>query len=693
MKRTELWRPADYNLAELDEDFCVYDSITIHSEKNGHTYTVQADGYLAGGGESAVYRAVDEEGGLYAVKFYRYTSVDPTVLAEHDKVCLFLEEAACAENHLLGIVAHGVTPIDTGVTVREYRYEVLPYIENPNSLGSMGKLTAKQIAEILPQMLQGIETLHNNGFLHLDVKPDNWIFLKQGRRAFVVLTDMGAALSIAVKDKAAFVRHKPQAITPAFAAPEIVGYQEACFGSDLYSLGLTILSMNGRTFDNELRIGLRTFHEAVNRLVRTGRVLDLPEKPSPLEYALNHLALGLLQEHPDDRFTLKHVAEFCEQKGEWSLPPLAQLNSGIRLWDDSVSPDLASLVEKLYSNWDKGLEFFSAGHLDIALANGGEMGKAMVVKQLLDRSESKEVKFAMVLHSLRPDLTIRFRRFEGTLVDLANDACSNPESFEMMKILLKEDYFGYKYRTLPEVDAKTQQHLTTVLEKLDEASAVIKKKRANDQLLSDIANWKCILAFSDNQRFRPTTTEGEWAALMKSILRSGEDAVENAARVCCDARALALLELYGLDTAPLIHCRSAKNVRAALIYKAFEDKCPEYAREAFIATGPYANICWIQEHIDLYRFQRKEHQEIKKLLLSQRFDPSTSVSTMMEVGTALTVAFDRFHNELDNNLLGRFIGLKPDEASIIPVNSDAHLDPHDRPYGLLNELKEEKRND
>ena len=687
MKRTELWRPADYNPAALDDDFCVYDSVTIDCE-NGHIYTVQADGYLAGGGESAVYKANDEEGRLYAVKFYRYTSVDPTVLAEHDKVCLFLEEAACAENHLLGIVAHGVTPIDTGVAVREYRYEVLPYIETPNSLGSMGKLTAKQIAEILPQMLQGLQLLHNNGFLHLDVKPDNWIYLKQGRRSLVVLTDMGAASSVAVKDKAAFIRHKPQAITPAYAAPEIVGYQEACFGSDMYSLGLTILSMNGRTFDNELRIGLRTFHEAVNRLVRTGRVLNLPEKPSPLEYALNHLVLGLLQEHPDDRFTLKDAAEFCEQKGEWSLPPLAQLNSGIRLWDDSVSPDLASLVEKLFNNWDKGLEFFSAGHLDIALAQAGEMGKAMETKRLLGRSESKEVKFAMVLHSLKPDLTIRFRHFQGTLVDLANDSCSNPESFEMMKILLKEDYFSYKYRTLPVTDEKTQQRLTMVLEKLEEASAVIKKKTANDQLLADIAVWKCILAFSDNQKFRPTATEGEWAALMKSILRNDEDDVEFAARVCCDARTLALLELYGLDTDPLIHSRkSAKNVRAALVYKTFEDKCPEHAREAFFATGPFANICWIQEHIDLYRFQRKKHQEIRKLLLSQRFDPSSSVSTMMEVGAALTVAFERFRDALDNDLLGRFIGLKPDEALIIPENSDAHLDPHDQPYGLLNKRR------
>ena len=41
------------------------------------------------------------------------------------------------------------------------------------------------------QMLDRVETLHEKGYLHLDIKPEHFLFGKQGKNNFLYLIDFG----------------------------------------------------------------------------------------------------------------------------------------------------------------------------------------------------------------------------------------------------------------------------------------------------------------------------------------------------------------------------------------------------------------------------------------------------------------------------------------------------------------------
>lgn len=86
---------------------------------------------------------------------------------------------------------------------------------------------------ILRQVLRGLETLHEMGFIHSDVKPAN---IMVDRLGYVKLIDYG---------RATLVNEKITLLigTPAYMAPEVHEERIARTHSDLYSLGLVGLEM------------------------------------------------------------------------------------------------------------------------------------------------------------------------------------------------------------------------------------------------------------------------------------------------------------------------------------------------------------------------------------------------------------------------------------------------------------------
>ena len=86
---------------------------------------------------------------------------------------------------------------------------------------------------ILRQVLRGLETLHEMGFVHSDVKPANIMIDRLG---YVKLIDYGRAML--VDEKISLLLG-----TPAYMAPEIHSERIARARSDIYSLGLVGLEM------------------------------------------------------------------------------------------------------------------------------------------------------------------------------------------------------------------------------------------------------------------------------------------------------------------------------------------------------------------------------------------------------------------------------------------------------------------
>lgn len=100
-----------------------------------------------------------------------------------------------------------------------------------------GALSEEQVRQYLPQLLDALETVHNNGILHLDLKPGNIMVDKNGR---LRLIDFGASKQTSADGNA--TTSTGLAYTPGFAAPEQMHGQldRVRAWTDLYALGATL---------------------------------------------------------------------------------------------------------------------------------------------------------------------------------------------------------------------------------------------------------------------------------------------------------------------------------------------------------------------------------------------------------------------------------------------------------------------
>ena len=102
-------------------------------------------------------------------------------------------------------------------------------------------LSENQLNSILLQMAQAAHAMHLKGYLHLDIKPDNYLYKQIGNHFRIKLTDYDFALRTDRR------RTRGQG-TPGYVAPEIVHHKgkgpiphtRAC---DVYSLGVSYYRM------------------------------------------------------------------------------------------------------------------------------------------------------------------------------------------------------------------------------------------------------------------------------------------------------------------------------------------------------------------------------------------------------------------------------------------------------------------
>ena len=119
-------------------------------------------------------------------------------------------------------------------------YYVMDYIDGESLTARVkrdGAMSEAEVRQYLPQLLDALETVHNNDILHLDLKPGNIMVDKSGR---LRLIDFGASKQTSADGTATTTTGL--AYTPGFAAPEQVHGQLDRVGAwtDLYALGATL---------------------------------------------------------------------------------------------------------------------------------------------------------------------------------------------------------------------------------------------------------------------------------------------------------------------------------------------------------------------------------------------------------------------------------------------------------------------
>lgn len=95
-----------------------------------------------------------------------------------------------------------------------------------------GRLSERFLRTVFPEILAGLDELHRNGLLHLDIKPAN-IFLRPGGKP--LLLDFGAAQGPALNNETG-----PNTLTPGFAPIE--QHQKIPLGpwTDFYAFGASM---------------------------------------------------------------------------------------------------------------------------------------------------------------------------------------------------------------------------------------------------------------------------------------------------------------------------------------------------------------------------------------------------------------------------------------------------------------------
>ncbi len=169
-----------------------------------------------------------------------------------------------------------------------------------------GPLNADESMEIINQLLNAVEVVHNASMLHRDIKPDNLIISDDGR---VVLIDFGSARAYSEERTIS----QTAMVSPGFAPLEQYNpnSRKGTF-TDVYSIGATMYFM---------LTGIRPMNV-------TERYLENMKAPHELNPSVNmqvsSAVMLAMEMKPEDRF--RNVAELREALNRKYVPPKEEKN-------------------------------------------------------------------------------------------------------------------------------------------------------------------------------------------------------------------------------------------------------------------------------------------------------------------------------------------------------------------------------
>ena len=145
-------------------------------------------------------------------------------------------------DRIIGYVEHG--------KIKGQLYLLMEYVEASNLkvlYAQHDPVLLENVAQILIDMAEGLQHMHDNGFMHLDFKPENVLVT---RNANVRLVDFDLAQPIPEKPKKA---SKKNPGTPAYMAPEQLLGEPISHRVDIFAYGVSAYELltNQKPFPGE----------------------------------------------------------------------------------------------------------------------------------------------------------------------------------------------------------------------------------------------------------------------------------------------------------------------------------------------------------------------------------------------------------------------------------------------------------
>jgi len=195
-------------------------------------------------------------------------------------------------DRIIGYVEHG--------KIKGRLYLLMDYVEASNLKELYTRhdpVLLENVAQILIDMAEGLEHMHDNGFMHLDFKPENVLVT---RNASVRLVDFDLAQPIPEKPKKA---SKKNPGTPAYMAPEQLLGEPLSHRADIFSYGVAAYELltNQKPFPGETPGEI-----LAKQLDRSGFVEPRQYNPD-LPASLQKVILRCLERDPDRRYPFMGV--------------------------------------------------------------------------------------------------------------------------------------------------------------------------------------------------------------------------------------------------------------------------------------------------------------------------------------------------------------------------------------------------
>ncbi len=147
-----------------------------------------------------------------------------------------------------------VSVLDYGFDTEKQPYSTMALLENATSIleAGKGKVQPYQINLII-QLLQALDYLHQRGILHRDLKPGN-VQVENGQ---VKVLDFGLSASSANEESTQSNISTANAGTFAYMAPELFIDASASKASDLYAVGVLLYELIAGKFPyNKKNVGM-----------------------------------------------------------------------------------------------------------------------------------------------------------------------------------------------------------------------------------------------------------------------------------------------------------------------------------------------------------------------------------------------------------------------------------------------------
>jgi serine/threonine protein kinase len=264
--------------------FCMAKTIdSVAESKFGKFYLREL---LNSGGMSEIWLVGDGRGKNYALrKLKKDLRFNFKARKRFWRGCEILEKIGDGEN-IVGYVEHG--------RAEGTMYLLMDYVEAENLkelFARQDPILSENVAQILIDMASGLSHVHENGFMHLDFKPENVLVT---RNANVRLIDFDMALPIPETPKK--LSENPG--TPGYMAPEQLRGEPVDARADIFAFGVSAYEImaNQKPFPGE------TPAEILAAQLSPGGPISLREYNADVPADLEKVILKCLERDPEKRY-------------------------------------------------------------------------------------------------------------------------------------------------------------------------------------------------------------------------------------------------------------------------------------------------------------------------------------------------------------------------------------------------------